>query len=95
MEKSKRDFLWDVIGEWKKAYLINWEIISWTRDKGDLGIENIVKKNLALLGNGSEDFLWSLIHCGLKLLKVSMISKKMDKILIWLLEVLVGALGNL
>lgn len=33
IEKLMRDFLWEGVGEGKKAHLINWEVVSQVRKK--------------------------------------------------------------
>ena len=53
-EKMIRDFLWEGFGGSKKDHLINWNIITKSKQKGELGIGNIIRKNEALLGK----WLW-------------------------------------
>jgi hypothetical protein len=54
MESMMRNFLWEGIGEGRKDHLINWEVVSKSREKGGLGIGNLVNRNVSLLGK----WLW-------------------------------------
>lgn len=54
MESMMRNFLWEGVGEGRKDHLINWEVVSRSKEKGGLGIGNLVKRNVSLLGK----WLW-------------------------------------
>lgn len=45
IEKLMRDFLWEGVGEGKKAHLINWEVVSQVKKRGSLKV-------------GGAGFLW-------------------------------------
>ncbi|KAM7513904.1 hypothetical protein LguiA_003487 [Lonicera macranthoides] len=54
LEKRMRDFLWDGCDNNRKDHLINWDIVSKAKNKGGLGIGNLVNRNKALFGK----WLW-------------------------------------
>ncbi|KAM7474964.1 hypothetical protein LguiB_022207 [Lonicera macranthoides] len=54
LEKLMRDFFWEGFGERKGNHLVNWDEISKSKLNGGLGVGNIIKKNMALLGK----WLW-------------------------------------
>ena len=54
IEKLMRDFFWEGYGERVCDHIVNWDIVSKSKEKGGLGIGNIAKKNKALLGK----WLW-------------------------------------
>lgn len=45
---------WEGFGDKRGIHLVNWEVVSRSKEKGGLGIGNLVKRNYALLGN----WLW-------------------------------------
>ncbi|XP_010255174.1 PREDICTED: uncharacterized protein LOC104595909 [Nelumbo nucifera] len=49
LEKLMRDFLWKP-GEEKQDHMVSWEVVTRGKNLGDLGIENVRKRNRALLG---------------------------------------------
>ena len=49
-DKLLRDFLWRGYGENHGFHLVNWNIVSKSKEYGGLGIGNIAKRNEALLG---------------------------------------------
>jgi hypothetical protein len=67
MESMMRNFLWEGIGEGSKGHLINWDVVSRSREKGGLGIGNLVKRNISLLGKWlwrfpiERDSLWHMV----------------------------------
>lgn len=50
IENFLRDFLLEGYAESNKDHLINWNIVTISKQKGGLGIGNLTKKKLALLG---------------------------------------------
>ena len=64
-----------------KVHLINWKFVSLPRNRGSLGIGDIVKKNLALLQKWMWRFRMEPNSLWYKVIK-SMVSKKMSGILI-------------
>jgi len=54
LEKLMRDFFWEGFGEGKSNHLVNWDEVSKSKWNGGLGVGNIIKRNMALLGK----WLW-------------------------------------
>ncbi|RVW16209.1 Transposon TX1 uncharacterized 149 kDa protein [Vitis vinifera] len=54
IERLQRDFLWSGIGEGKRDHLVRWDIVCRPKTIGGLGLGNISRRNLALLGK----WLW-------------------------------------
>ena len=67
IEKLVRDFLWEGKGEGSKDHLVKWEVVSKPKSKGGLGVGNLLKRNLALLGKWlwrfplEQEALWHLV----------------------------------
>ena len=54
IEKMMRTFLWDTRETGKGRSLMAWDLVVRSKEKGGLGLGNLKKKNLALLGK----WLW-------------------------------------
>ena len=50
LEQLMRNFLWEGSEEGEKDHLIRWELVARSKDKGGLGLGNLVERNKALLG---------------------------------------------
>lgn len=66
MDKTRRDFFWQGGGTKRKYHPVKWEVICKSYKKGGLGIKNLRKINISLLGKWwwkleNEDGLWQTI----------------------------------
>ena len=50
LEKIQRDFLWGSSSSERKIHLLNWKTVCTSKEKGGLGIRNLVLMNRLLLG---------------------------------------------
>ena len=50
LEKIQRDFLWGGGNLERKIYLVNWNVVCLSKEKGGLGIRSLTTLNKALLG---------------------------------------------
>jgi len=55
VKRIQKNFLWDWGSENRKIVWVAWDKICQSKDKGGLGVIDIGKFNLTLLGNGFED----------------------------------------
>jgi hypothetical protein len=58
IEKLHQNFLWGRIGEELIFYLLSWSKICSPISKGELGVQNLISFNCALLGKS----LWRYVH---------------------------------
>ena len=49
IDRANKNFLWDLTPEKRKMHLVNWDIVTWPKDRGGLGIHKSRTRNLALL----------------------------------------------
>ncbi|GKV48453.1 hypothetical protein SLEP1_g55266 [Rubroshorea leprosula] len=67
LDKIRRNFLWGGMGERKKISWVNWERVCRSKENGGLGVKDLRKFNIALLGKWwgrlakGEDGLWSKV----------------------------------
>ncbi|GKV48452.1 hypothetical protein SLEP1_g55265 [Rubroshorea leprosula] len=67
LDKIRRNFLWGGMGERKKISWVNWERVCRSKENGGLGVKDLRKFNMALLGKWwgrlakGEDGLWSKV----------------------------------
>ena len=67
IEKMMRTFLWDTGETGKGRSLVAWDLVVRSKEKGGLGLRNLKKKNLALLGMWpwrfprEQQFLWAKV----------------------------------
>ncbi|GKC07951.1 hypothetical protein Tco_0999561 [Tanacetum coccineum] len=66
-ENILRRFFWGFKEESKGISWDKWESVLLGKHKGGLGIDSLTAKNLSLVGNGNEDFTWSVRLYGVKL----------------------------
>ena len=58
LEKMMREFLWDTGENGRGRSLVAWDLVVRSKDTGGLGLGNLKKKNLALLGKWLWRFPW-------------------------------------
>ena len=49
IDRANKNFLWGLTPEKRKMHLVNWDIVTWPKDHGGLGIHKSRTRNLALL----------------------------------------------
>lgn len=52
-----KNFLWSGVGETSRDYLFHWDVCCLSRADGDLGIGNLISKNVFLLAKCALAFL--------------------------------------
>ena len=62
-----RSFLWDTMEDGNPRSLVAWDLVARSKDRGGLGLGNLRKKNLALLGKWlwrfplEQNSLWAMV----------------------------------